>query len=110
MYRRIELIDEHIEKTFWACKHGLMGFSELEVALSWIDDLSGFRHRFSPRCRFWFTELGWQKVGRKVVAACMKTGQKYRIIAVKHRDLDVERKNAYEVVAMPRKKRPRPDL
>jgi hypothetical protein len=29
------------------------------------------------------TEIGWDEIGRDVVAACQRSGQEYRVIAIK---------------------------
>ena len=107
MYRRIELIKKYRlkDKTEWV-KIGLMcGYNEktLEVLDAWIDKLTGPR---APRnSRFYFTELGWKEVGRKVVDACKKCGQEFRILTIKEKSVDVVAKGPFEVAVRPRKKK-----
>jgi len=117
--RRIELIEpvqqfttsngsKHIEPAF---KHGLLGSSPEAVADVWINKLRGPYKKSGgniPRnAKFYFTELGWQEVGRKVVEACQRSRQDYRVVKVKEESVNVVWRNrhyGYEVAAQPRKR------
>ena len=113
MYRRIELI--HTGGTgidgesFPDWKQGLTPVAWPEVAEAWIDDLIGPSRSSLPRnSRFYFTEKGWREVGRTVVAAAIRSGQRYRIVAIKETDsLVVWRDEArgYEVAVQPPSRR-----
>ena len=119
MLRRIELIhpaeeiilpDGSIE-SFPAIKLGLMGCDHAKVIEAWFDSLRGPGKRQGgiPRnARFYFTELGWKEVGRKVAEACQQVGQEYRVIKVKEGTVNVvwrDRHYGLEVAAQPRKRR-----
>lgn len=85
-----------------------MGCSPLEVIDAWIFKLCGPRARcFRANARFYFTERGWQEVGSKVMEACKKTGQRFRILTVKERSVNVVWKDPLEVAAQPIKRRGR---
>lgn len=90
------------------CIHGIMGFCHEKVADSWINDLSGPNKRIPPNARFYFTENGWDKIGRKVIKACNEVGQRYRIISVKENSVDIvfrDKVNDYEVAVQPKRKK-----
>lgn len=38
----------------------------------------------NPRARFWFTEAGWEKYGRSVVADAYHTGRTFRLLVRKN--------------------------
>ena len=118
MLRRIEIIHPAEEITlpdgslesFPAVKQGLMGVAHSEVINAWFDKLRGpGKRRDIPRnARFYFTELGWDEVGRKVVEACQQVGQEYRVIKVKEEAVNVvwrDRHYGLEVAAQPKKHR-----
>jgi hypothetical protein len=109
MYRRIELIDESepnttVEERFvvnLSMKSGLCGRSTWEVADAWIGWLQAPQSGIPRNARFYFTETGWDKVGRAVVAACQRSGQRYRLIAVKENAIDVVFRDEYQVAGQP---------
>ena len=105
MYRRIEFIHEADRALdLPALKCGIVGVSHPEVVEAWFDHLRGPARSIPRNSRFYFTEAGWEKVGRHVSAACRKTGQRYRVIAVKHREVAVcweDRHTGLEVAAQP---------
>lgn len=106
MYRRIELINQNKDGTEY--KWGLMGVSHWDVAMAWANDLRGPYRSIPPNCRFYFTEKGWDKIGRKVIAACIRTNQRYRVIAIKETDAQVvwrDKYTGYEVAVQPKRKR-----
>jgi hypothetical protein len=114
VFRRFEAIlpagvDDDGE-TYPPVKLGLMAVGSDEVLEAWIDQLRGpTRSSLPPNCRFYFTERGWREVGRKVAAAARRTGQDYRIIAIKETDAQVvwrDKDRDYEVAVQPRSKRP----
>lgn len=103
MYRRIQLINDLGNGT--SIIHGLCGMSTDEVAESWAYDLRGCKRNMPENIRFYFTENGWNEVGRKVITAAQKSGQRYRIIKVKENSVDVFWSDNIEVAAQPRRKR-----
>ena len=112
MFRRVELIDEIgvREGVYEAFKHGLMGLSNDTVVDAWIESLRGPDRSIPSNARFWFTEAGWRSVGRRVVEACGRTGQKYRVVRVKESAVAVvwrDRFTGYEVAAQPLRPRRR---
>lgn len=109
MYRRIELIHkfEYLgmdpgESPY--LKLGIMGWVHEVIGDAWIDDLHGPRCAIPWNTRFYFTEEGWRRVGRKVIAACQRVGQEYRVIAVKENAVDVVFRDPYEIAAQPVRK------
>lgn len=38
----------------------------------------------NPRARFWFTEAGWKKYGRHILAHAMRSGRTYRLLRTKN--------------------------
>ena len=106
MYRRIELIDECgiVEGVFDAYKGGIMMSGADPVIESWVHDLRGPFRSIPRNSRFWFTESGWAVVGRRVVTALGRAGQRYRVVAVKENAINVvwrDRFTGYEVAAQP---------
>jgi hypothetical protein len=86
---------------------GLMCFCTEEVADAWVLDMQGPNKRFSRRGRFFFTEEGWDKYGRKIVSACKKSGQKFRIHKIKENKRDVAYQDKIQVVLLPPRKKSR---
>jgi hypothetical protein len=113
MFRRIELIHPGIAEeeglSLPGFKQGLTPFSWPEITDAWIDDLLGPSHGSIPtNSRFYFTERGWHVVGRKVIAAAMRVGQAYRVVAIKETDAQVvwrDKARDYEVAVQPPRKR-----
>jgi hypothetical protein len=104
MYRRIEIIDEWVyKKRFSSLKTGLCGGTTTDdVAEAWIGQLKGVGT--GKNNRYYFTEKGWKEVGRYVVEKLQAAGQRYRIIKLKHNEVEVmatDRK--FEVAVRPRK-------
>ena len=98
MYRRIEmLIDDY--------KGGIMCSQTFEVFDSWADMKGPKGDGIGKNCRYFFTEYGWKKMGRKVIEACQRTNQEYRIIKVKEKSVDVVYKDEIQVAVRPRKRR-----
>jgi hypothetical protein len=88
-------------------KHGLMGFNRHEtVARAWIEMPAP--RRLFKRTKFFFTEEGWRRYGRRTVAACLSAGQRYRVIGIKEKSVDVVYRDAVQVAVRPRKARPAP--
>lgn len=100
MFRRIQLINNDTI-------HGLCGVSTEETVDAWIDDLNGCKHPLPRNARFYFTERGWRDVGRKVIIAAQKSGQKYRIISVKENSVNVLWSDDNEVAVQPKKRKTR---
>jgi hypothetical protein len=114
MFRRVELIipggvDDEGE-SYPPSMEGLMSAVSGEIVDAWIGDLLGpSRASLPSNCRFYFTEMGWREVGRKVVAAARRTGQEYRVVAIKETDAQVvwrDKVRGYEVAVQPPSKRP----
>jgi hypothetical protein len=108
MYRRIELIihfplpydDEGRLKDLI---HGLCGVGNEQVTDAWIR-LNNPRRVINKNGRFYFTEAGWDQYGRQTVAACIRSGEEYRVLAVKEHDVDVIYKDEYQVCIRPKHK------
>lgn len=82
MYRRIEIIHDCGVKT------GICGcFCPNSVVNAWFDKLRGLGT--GKNNRYFFTEKGWDEVGRAVIVALKQERVRFRIISVKHRDVDV---------------------
>jgi hypothetical protein len=107
MYRRIQLIN-HIRQKDGSVDHLISGIcftiQTSEVAESWID-LNTPRRRLNKNLRFYFTEAGWEKYGRAIVAACQRSGQGYRVLRTKERSVDVFYKDEWQVAVRVRKRR-----
>ena len=87
--------------------HGLCGVSNEDVSDPWIK-MNSPRKSINKNVRFYFTEAGWEKFGRNTVAACIRTQQKYRVLAVEEHDVDVIYKDEFQVCIRPKRKdRPR---
>jgi len=52
------------------------------------------------RGKFYFTERGWAKWGRKVVDAAVATGVAYRVVAVKEASVDVRYADKDQVMGL----------
>lgn len=126
MFRRIELIDEmsaenyraFIESMqqslddsevdlkreyprFW--KTGLMGYGNPAVWDAW-DGMNSPRRPVNRNARFYFTEEGWRRYGRKTIEICQQVGQRYRILCVKESSVDVIYRDEFQVAVRPKKK------
>ena len=102
MFRRIELIQRLGDEDR---KSGLLGVSPNEVIDAWIEDLNIPRRRLYKNCRFYFTEHGWNTIGRRVVGACIHSGTQYRVIAIKERSVDVMYRDEVQVAVRPKDER-----
>lgn len=106
MFRRIELIEDavHPSKDF---KHGLCGLSlnpnGLLITDAWIDIPQVPKH-LNKNCRFYFTEAGWKKFGSKTVEACKKAKQRFHIITIKEKSVDIFYIDKHQVAVRPKKK------
>lgn len=126
MFRRIELIDEidaegyrnliqamrerigdpdyPIEKEvprFW--KSGLTGYGNPAVWDAWVE-MNSPRRSINKNVRFYFTEAGWQRYGRKTIEACQQVGQRYRVLRIKENSVDVVYRDEFQVAVRPRMK------
>ena len=126
MYRRIELIDEmsaedyrvFIESLrqstsdpdvylkreyprFW--KTGLMGYGNPAVWDAWLD-MNSPRRPVNRNARFYFTEEGWRRYGRRTIEVCQQVGQRYRVLRVKESAVDVIYRDEFQVAVRPKKK------
>lgn len=126
MFRRIELIDEmsaedyrafieSLQKSindpdvdlereyprFW--KTGLMGYGNPAVWDAWIG-MNSPRHPVNKNARFYFTEEGWRRYGRKTIEVCQQVGQRYRVLSVKESAVDVIYRDEFQVAVRPKKK------
>jgi|SRR5581483_116658 len=87
---------------FW--KSGLMGYGNETVMGTW-SSLNNPRRAIAKNCRFFFTEAGWERYGRPTIDACQRTGQQYRVIAIKEHSIDVVYRDEFQVAIRPRKRR-----
>ena len=127
MFRRIELIEhmsrrdrlrmirrisgvadlpssilDQITSVDW--KHGLMGLTRYgTVVQAWVEMPAP--RRLSKNTRFYFTEEGWRRYGRKTVAACLTVGQRYRVIRIKEKSVDVVYRDHVQVAVRAKKLR-----
>lgn len=108
MYRRLEIIHPEMPyqdedgqpQKFPAEKGGIMFANDS----SWTKKLRGPRNKSIPQnTRFFFTEKGWQAIGRHTVARCKESGQEVRVIAVKEDSVNVVWGDEFEVAAQPKK-------
>jgi hypothetical protein len=89
-------------------KQGLMSAGFLEVTDAWIFKLRDSPHSLPANVRFYFTEKNWREIGRRVIAARQRSGQRYRIISIKERDAQVcwrDNHDSYEVAIHPKRNR-----
>ena len=123
MFRRIELFDEmsaenyrkfinamresiddpdyRIEKEyprFW--KSGLTGYGNPVVWEACVH-LNSPRRPVNRNARFYFTEAGWRRYGRKTVEVCQQVGQRYRVIRIKENSVDVVYRDEVQVAVRP---------
>lgn len=126
MFRRIELIDEmsaehyrtfieamrqsindpdyNIAKEyprFW--KSGLVGFGNPVVWDAW-EQMNSPRRPVNKNVRFYFTEEGWRRYGRKTIEVCQQVGQRYRVLSIKEKSVDVVYRDEFQVAVRPKRK------
>ena len=127
MFRRIELVDEmgeddyrkFIEATRRSIrdldynvekdnprfrKSGLMGFGNPVVWDAW-EQMRSPRRPINKNARFYFTEEGWRRYGRKTIEVCQQVGQRYRVIRIKENAIDVIYRDDVQVAVRPKKKK-----
>ena len=104
MYRRIELISDGIPPEILPEKTGLCGIPSGRCSRS-FNKLRQPSRKITKNCRFYFTEKGWRKLGRHIVADMIKFQQRYRVITVKEHSVDVVYQDDLQVAVRPRKKR-----
>ena len=126
MFRRIELFNEmseeqyrkfieaarpsiddpdyHLEKEIPRFrKSGLVGFGEPVVWDAWVQMNSPSRP-INKNVRFYFTEEGWRRYGRKTIEVCQQVGQRYRVLRIKENAVDVVYRDEFQVAVRPRRK------
>ena len=109
MYRRIQLINtykRHDDQDQYEFIQGLIGISRSEVADTWIDKLRGPDRSLPGNAHFYFTEKGWREVGRPVLEACGRSGQRCRVIRIKENEIDVvwrDKHTGFEVAGQPKR-------
>ncbi len=60
----------------------------------------------NPRARFYFTERGWEEIGKKLVEKANKEGFKVKVIKKKNpKRSDVAYSDPYQVALLPKSKR-----
>ncbi len=126
MFRRIELLDEmsaeehrmfikamrqsitdpdfNVEKEyprFW--KSGIVGFGNPLVWDAW-GDMNSPRRPVNKNARFYFTEEGWRRYGRKTIEVCQQVGQRYRVLSIKENAMDVIYRDEFQVAVRPKRK------
>jgi hypothetical protein len=126
VFRRIELIDEMgadshrnlieamrqrfggshselIKENPRFLKAGLAGFGDPAVWDAWVE-MNSPRRGINKNVRFYFTEDGWRRYGRKTVEVCQQVGQRYRVLRVKENAVDVVYRDEFQVAVRPRRK------
>ncbi len=105
MFRRVQLVNQWRREdcTLSNLIATIVGRSTCEGAMAWAE-LNAPRRSMGKICRFYFTEMGWDKFGREVVAACRQTGQRYRVLAVREREVEVLYADDWQVMVRPRKR------
>lgn len=120
MFRRIELIYWHTcKRKFCSRKGGIFSClpcyrapvsyhnSWEEIFESWAIDtkIKGNCGNIPRNAKFFFTERGWEEIGKKIVNICLKTKTKFRILKVKENSVNVVWNNGYELAAQPKKEK-----
>jgi hypothetical protein len=112
MYRRIEMIShlkvDELEGKMIDIKGGLCFVPVKEGIFEVWSDMPAPKKRIRKNCRFFFTEVGWNTYGRKIIQACQRVGQEYRVLRVKENSVEVVYKDEIQVVVRPLRKRPEP--
>jgi hypothetical protein len=126
MFRRIELFDEiseeHYRNFIEAArqsindpdypvekenprfrKSGLAGFGSPVVWNAWLQ-INSPRCPVNKNVRFYFTEEGWRRYGRKTIEVCQQVGQRYRVLRIKENAVDVIYRDEFQVAVRPRRK------
>jgi len=76
-----------------------------EICDAWGDELPGPKgDGLGKNVKFFFTEHGWDKLGRKTISACKKHNHRFRIIKVKEASVDVVYKDKFQVAVRFKKK------
>ena len=102
MYRRIEIIYEYNDSGDHS-KGGLTALAHSQEAMdAWWYTLRGVGT--GKNNRYFFTEKGWREVGRFVVKGLLRGGDRFRVITVKERSVDVMAGDDLEVAVRFRKK------
>lgn len=101
MFRRIEVYGR-IFSSNREHKAGAMGNDE---ACALMHDLHSPHNIRKHPVRFYFTEAGWNKFGRKMIDVLQKQKVQYKVIAVKENSLDYVYRDKYQVATRPRKKK-----
>ena len=108
MYRRIEKIDHE-----WKSKTGAFawefpppgGWEAAENEEYW-DVMSGTpvpNKKIRKNCRFYFTEEGWKKLGRRLASYFRRNKVEFRVITIKEKSVDIFYKDWSQVAVRPRK-------
>ena len=126
MFRRIELFDEmseeHYRKFIEAArqsindpdypvekenprfrKSGLTGSGSPVVWDAWLR-MNSPRRQVNKNVRFYFTEEGWRRYGRKTIEVCQQVGQRYRVLRIKESAVDVIYRDEFQVAVRPKRK------
>jgi len=105
MYRRIEfLFDPTFGKVTYRGIFGIMGCGIIDVIEAWIDIPKAPKY-LNKNCKFFWTEVGWNKYGRKVIIECKKHNVRFRIINIKEKSCDIFYKDKDQVAVRNRTKR-----
>lgn len=102
MVERGAAVDRGNLTRFW--KTGIMGSDSDRVIDAWFE-MNSPRRMINKNCRFYFTEAGWKRYGRPTVIACQKTGQEYRVIAIKEKSADIFYRDEIQVAVRPKKEK-----
>lgn len=126
MFRRIELISEMSAESYRALieqlrqsddaagwsqkdylrfwKSGIMGYGNPVVWDAWTD-MNSPRRPVNRNARFYFTEEGWRRYGRKTIEVCQQVGQAYRVLRVKEDAVDIIYRDEVQVAVRPKKRK-----
>ena len=71
----------------------------------WTDMPAPKKH-IGKNCRFYFTNKGWDIYGRRIIKACQKVRQEYRVIRIKENSVETLYEDEIQVMVRPLRKRP----
>lgn len=97
MFRRIETVAFGMKIGIWG-----VVLADDEDAADALCDLPGPKNHHK-NCRFYFTELGWNRYGRRILQGVLRCGQQVQVKTVKENSVEVMWKDKWQVAVRPRK-------